>query len=135
MEININIDEKEIVKKIVETCVNCMYTDVKHQVMVEIKSVIVTEVRKQAQNHVAEILSNYTLPDGRSFHQYLTDLLTSGKEGWCSKPRLQTYMDEKVSSVAKELWNDLFEKQLPIMKEEIQKNLLNMTIKKFFGDK
>lgn len=126
-------DLERIHREVVEKLVGLMYSGVKDEVAQRIKKdLLINEVREQARYHTQEIVTDMVLPDGRSFKQYVGDLLTVGGAGaYRERSRITGLIDETARQEARKIWDEIFVAHLPAMKEQLRQELLNLTLGAF----
>jgi hypothetical protein len=130
MKIEIDIDAERIHRDVVDRIVAWAASEIKDEVQRLVKASILSELREQAKGHVRDILVEFVLPDGRSFKNYITDLLT--KPGaYQERPRLMELAATSVRDYGKQWWTEIFEQHMPDLKESLRKQLMDTTLDAF----
>jgi len=131
MKLEVEIDAERIHREVVQSVTAWAYSEVKDEVQRLVKATIVTQLKEQAKVHAAEILKEYVLPDGRTFKQYVEDLILKPSGPFNERPKLLAMAADTVSSYCKQWWQEIFIDHMPAMKESLRKQLLDTTLDTF----
>src|ERR1700722_17645280 len=125
MKIEIELDEKKVFEEVVSRLTAVLQYEGKIQTERALKEGIVAEVVKASRSYADELLKTLTLSDGRSFRQYVEDLLNTakGKDHW-ERSRMRSIVDERIYNEAHHLFEDIAKPHLDDLKNGIVKLLL-----------
>lgn len=127
MKIEIELDVERIHKEVVDRLVTLLQYEAKSVVDSTVKALIISEIRTQTQQQARDIIAALELPDGRTFKQYIVDLLTKPAP-YAERPKILDMVERTAYQEAKVWWSEVFEQHMPNVKELILKHMMDMTL-------
>jgi len=129
MKFEIELDEV----KIYEMVVAKIYETIGYQVRERVEKVVKDElrhaIRYRANEHIDALLKDFTLPDGRTFKEYLTALVMSpGGEKripWSERPKLVALAEERLWRETESLFREIAQPQIDDLKNKIRTTLID----------
>jgi hypothetical protein len=127
MKIEIELDVERIHKEVVERLVAILTYEAKILVDSTVKALIISEIRTQTQQQARDIIAALELPDGRTFKQYIVDLLTKPAP-YSERPKILEYVERTAVNEAQGWWKAVFEQHMPALKESMLKHMMDLTM-------
>lgn len=96
-----------------------------------IRTSLLQETMKHAREYASEILKTYMLPDGRSFKQYIEDVLTktnTKNPGYMDRSRLKQAVEGRLYEECTRLFNEIARPELDALKVQIKSRISEMII-------
>jgi len=126
-DVVVEVDKERVFREVVDRLVQTLYSDCKTYVHDTIKAQYTAEMRALAKKHFAEIFETLTFSDGRTFRQYLEDLMTKPRTvAFRDRPRLAELLDNFVYSHATQLFHEIIEPHLADVKKRLLEAAGNM---------
>lgn len=126
MKIEVEIDEDKIYKMVVDKLYDTLLYNARNQVEQAVRLELVGKLREQARVHLAGIMKEFTLPDGRTFRQYMEEALTKPKSTtWGERPKIQQLVDDYLYRQADSVFRELVEPHLKEFKEKLRDNIFS----------
>jgi hypothetical protein len=122
VKIEIEIDEQKITEAVVAKIHETLIWQAKQDVEKMVKQEVVQSVRIVARETINGILNAYTLPDGRTFKKYVSDLFERAVS-YGERPRVTTMVEEILNNYARHIYVELVEPHAKAFKEDLKKKL------------
>lgn len=131
MKIEVEIDEEKIQNEIVERLQERFFHQMSYQVDRTIKEDIRDVLKAKAREEVSAILKDFTLPDGRTFRQYVENLLWAPSRGtppieipWADRPHLLRVIEERLWRESRALFEEIAQPALKELKEKLREKFI-----------
>lgn len=130
MKIEVEIDEKKVFDAVVTKISENLMYEAKHMVEQTVKAQIRDALQRRAREHVDELLKDFKLPDGRTFKEYVENLLwaPSRKPGhelpWNERPALMRAMEERLWRETQSMFNEIAKPALDDLKKRLRERLV-----------
>jgi hypothetical protein len=127
MKITVEFDDTDLNERVVTALADRLYMDVKAHVDTMFKDDIFTAMRTLSKREVEKVIATMTLPDGRTFQEYVSDFLKKHREGTHAL-RLQDLMSTTIRDLSRKWFDELVKPELAPLKEGLMKKLLVMAL-------
>lgn len=129
LSITVDLNVSDLERQIIDKLTTSMYSEAKINVQMEVKAIIVSEIRNQIRQQVSLILDTTILEDGRTFQQYVHDKLMCknipGELRYAStRLDLHALVTQTVDSKVREWFRELVEPKLHEIKEKIKSEFI-----------
>ena len=126
-DVVVEVDKERVFREVVDRLVQAFYGDCKIYVHDVIKAQFTAAMRALAKKHFAEIFETLTFADGKTFRQYLEDLMTKPHgRSFPQRPRLGELLDHFVYNHATQLFHEIIEPHLADVKKRLIEAAVSM---------
>lgn len=127
MKIEIEIDEELVTKAVIDKLVERLEYRVRTDVEQAIKDSIRVTLQNKAREHVTELLKDFRLPDGRTFKEYIEQMLLRRDEqptpmSWREQPKLFKIIEERLWRDTEQLFREIAQPVLEEYKTKLRAN-------------
>jgi len=125
MKIEIELDSELVMHKVVEALVSRLHLDMKEHVKNMLGLVFMEEIRKEARKEIEQIFKDLKLPDGRTFRQYIEDVILKPRTAYPNRPRLQELIDQRVWQEAERMFGEIVKDHIDVFKDKLSKAVMD----------
>lgn len=127
MKIEIEIDEALVTKAVIDKLVERFEYQVRLDVEQAVKDSIRVTLQNKAREHVTEILKDFRLPDGRTFKEYLEQILLRRDNQpvpmtWREQPKLFKIIEDRLWRDTEQLFREIAQPVLEEYKTKLRAN-------------
>jgi len=126
MKIEIELNGELIQNKVTDSIRDRIFSEISSHVKNMLGLVFMEEIRNAARKEIELILKDLTFPDGRTFHQYIEDLiLRPNKSGYSREPRLIQLIDDRVQQESERIFREIVKDHIEIFKNKLTKAVIS----------
>lgn len=126
----VEIDDKALIEHLVSRMNFAYEAGFKEAVQKEIQAVIIREYRERIKAEAARIVETVTLPDGRTFKDYVRDLmLRPGSGAYAQRPRAMELIDNLLNTQTKIWFEEILGPHIEALREGMLRRLIERLTK------